>query len=134
MMTSTDPIADMLTRIRNGASVGKKEVSMPHSTIKENILKVLADRKIISSFKTVEGEKPTHKNLLVVINKEQSTPNFTEIKRVSTPGRRVYVGAGDIPKVKQGRGFVVLSTSKGLMTGLQAQTQKLGGEVICQVY
>ena len=131
-MVSTDPIADMLTRIRNGLAVRKTEVSMPHSKMKQSVASILADNKYIVSART-EGEG-IEKSLVLQILQEDSASPITEISKVSKPGRRVYAKVKDIPTVKQGRGMVIVSTSKGIMTGDEAKAQKLGGEVICQVY
>ena len=131
-MVSTDPIADMLTRIRNAANVGKHEVRMPHSNIKETIARELAKNKYL---KNVTVEKGTPRNELVItINEAGSNVRFTEIKRMSTPGRRMYASVKEIPRVKSGRGIVLISTSKGVMSGFEAAKQRLGGEVICKIY
>ena len=132
MMTSTDPIADMLTRIRNGLAVRKNMVSMPHSNMKQSVAGILADNKYIISSK-VEGEG-IEKSLVLEILTEDTTSPITELKKISTPGRRVYAKVKDIPTVKQGRGIVIVSTSKGIMSGDDAKKQKLGGEIICQIY
>lgn len=129
---STDPIADMLTRIRNAAKVGKHEVRLPYSIIKDKIARELVSSKFLSK---VEIEKATPRNILVItINEEGSNPKFTEITRMSTPGRRLYAGVKDIPRIKSGRGIVILSTSKGVMSSSEAIKQRLGGELICKVY
>lgn len=131
-MQSTDPIADMLTRIRNAILVGKNDVRVPASKLKivvaENLKKAgyLADIKV---------EKATPRDEIVItIAEEGKNPVITEIARVSKPGRRVYARASDIPKVKSGRGVMLVSTSKGVMTGAEAIKAKLGGELICKVY
>ncbi len=130
--TSTDPIADMLTRIRNAANVRKNTVVLPHSKVKESIAQLLASNKFIDSVEVIDGE--VGKLLKLTIYGEGENARITEIKRMSTPGRRWYVGSADIPVVKRGRGIVVVSTSKGLMTDKQARAQSLGGELICKVY
>jgi small subunit ribosomal protein S8 len=132
VVVSTDPIADMLTRIRNGIAVGKSEVSMPHSKAKETVARILADNGFLNAVKaTEEGGR---KSLQIVISGEAEPARITEIARVSRPGRRVYVKADDIPTVRRGRGIVVVSTSRGVMEGQQARSQRLGGELICKVY
>ncbi|MFO0971508.1 MAG: 30S ribosomal protein S8 [Candidatus Saccharimonadales bacterium] len=131
-MVSTDPIADMLTRIRNAASVNKHEVRVPHSKIKETIAKELAKNGFLKNV-TVEAGTP-RSEIVIAINEEGQNPRFTEIVRVSTPGRRFYTSVKDIPRVKSGRGLVLISTSKGVMNGFEASKQRLGGEVICKVY
>jgi small subunit ribosomal protein S8 len=131
-MVSTDPIADMLTRIRNGLAVQKTEVRMPHSNIKQSVANILVENKYIVS-SSVEGEGIEKTLVLQIVEEDASSP-ITEIRKVSKPGRRVYSKVKDIPTIKQGRGMVIVSTSKGIMTGDEAKQQKLGGEVLCQVY
>jgi small subunit ribosomal protein S8 len=131
-MVSTDPIADMLTRIRNAAKVGRHEVSLPYSRLKETVARELVKNRFLES---VEVEKSSPRNNLVItINKDGSMVPFTEIVRMSTPGRRLYAGVKEIPRIKNGRGIVLISTSKGVMNGLEATKQRLGGEIICKIY
>lgn len=132
MSTSTDPIADMLSRIRNAIAVRKSEISLPHSNIKESVARLLKDSNFLTDIK-VEGEG-IGKTLVVTINSEDENARISEIVRLSKPGRRFYVAAKDIPVVKRGRGVVIVSTSKGLMTGDEAKKQHVGGELICKVY
>lgn len=131
-MMSTDPIADMLTRIRNAAFVRKSEVSMPHSKKKQTIAEVLAKNNFIDKVETVESVG--FKSLRITINQPESNSRITEIVRLSKPGRRLYKKAKEIPVVRRGRGIVVVSTSKGIMTGDEAKKAGLGGELICRVY
>lgn len=131
-MVSTDPIADMLTRIRNALAVHQTEVTMPHSTIKQSVAEILKNNHYIVSTR-VEGEGVT-KSLILTVTDENAASPITRIARVSKPGRRVYAKVAEIPKVKQGRGLVIMSTSKGVMTGDDARSKKLGGEVLCEVY
>lgn len=131
-IASTDPIADMLTRIRNAINVGKSEVIMPHSKVKESIAKLLKSSGFIEEVKT--GSASVGKTLKIVINDEKQPARITEIARLSKPGRRFYAGSADIPIVMRGRGLVIISTSKGMMTGTQAKKQGLGGELICKIY
>lgn len=133
MSTSTDPIADMLTRIRNAIAVRKNEVSLPHSNLKESVAKILKDSNFIDSV-AVEGEKSGFKQLKLTINSEGTNARITEIARLSTPGRRLYSSYSEIPVVKRGRGIVIVSTSKGVMSGTEARNKQLGGELICKVY
>jgi len=133
-MVSTDPIADMLTRIRNAAAVNKHNVSMPHSNIKEGIAKLLKQSNFIDSVSVSDNEGGIGKVLNITINNEGSNARFTEIVRLSKPGRRVYYSAVDIPTVKRGRGIIIISTSQGLMIGSEAKAKSLGGELICKVY
>ena len=130
--TTTDPIADMLSRIRNAIAVNKNEVALPHSKVKESVAKLLKDNRYIDR---VEVEKAdVGKTLKLVINQPQANSRITEIKRLSTPGRRYYSKAEKIPTVMRGRGIVIVSTSKGMMTGTQAKKQGIGGELICKIY
>ncbi len=131
-LQSTDPIADLLTRIRNAAMVGKTEIRVPTSKLKKVVAEQLVKNKYLADVKQEEG-KPRG-TLVVTLAKDGENCPITEITRVSKPGRRVYVAASDIPKVKQGRGIVLVSTSKGVMTGGEAVKQKLGGEVLLKVY
>jgi len=132
MSTQTDPIADMLTRIRNAILVNKSEVSLPHSNIKESVAKLLKESNFIDGYKVDKAD--IGKTLTVNINSSDSNARISEIVRLSKPGRRHYVGAGEIPVVKNGRGIVIISTSKGVMTGDEAKKDNVGGELICKVY
>jgi len=131
-LQSTDPIADLLTRIRNAVMVGKHEIRVPSSKLKHTVAKELKKAGYLSNV-TVEAAKPRD-ILVVTINQPGENSVINEIKRVSKPGRRVYVSASDIPKVKSGRGIVLVSTSKGVVTGQEATKQRLGGEVLLQVF
>ena len=131
-LQSTDPIADLLTRIRNAALVGKTEIRVPTSKLKKVVAEQLVKNNYLAGVKVEDG-KPRG-TLVVTIAKDGENCPITEIARVSKPGRRVYTSAADIPKVKQGRGLVLVSTSKGVMTGSEAVKQKLGGEVLLKVY
>jgi small subunit ribosomal protein S8 len=130
--TTTDPIADMLTRIRNAIAVRKTEVSLPHSRIKESVARLLQESNFVDNVSV--SDATIGKTLTVKINDESSNARITEIVRLSKPGRRFYVNAQEIPIVKRGRGLVIVSTSKGLMTGDRAKAEKVGGELICKVY
>lgn len=129
---STDPVADMLSRIRNAVAVGKREVSMPHSKVKAAIVALLKKNNYVDDVR-VSGEGIA-KTLTIVLHDAQSNARITEIDRLSKPGRRYYVSAQEIPTVKRGRGLVIVSTSKGMLTGEDAKTQRIGGELICKVY
>lgn len=131
-LQSTDPIADMLTRVRNASAAGKNEVRLPNSKLKQTVAEQLKKAGYLEAVK-VEKAKPQDE-LIITIYEEGRMPVFTEIERVSKPGRRVYAGVGDIPKVKNGRGVVLVSTSRGVMTGTEAIQNKLGGELVCKVY
>ena len=131
-MQTTDPIADLLTRIRNAKMVGKTEVRVPSSKLKKVVAEQLAKNGYLAK---VAIESATPRDILVVtINDPSENSTIHEIARVSKPGRRVYVAAADIPKVKSGRGLVLVSTSKGVMTGQEAVKNKLGGELLLKVY
>jgi small subunit ribosomal protein S8 len=129
---ATDPIADMLTHIRNAIAVNKSGIRMPHSKVKEVVAKLLVDNGFLKSVQ-VEEEKG-RKYLVITINSEGSNSVITEISRMSRPGRRLYVPADEIPAVKRGRGIVIVSTSGGVMTGWEAKSKHLGGELICRIY
>ena len=131
-MVSTDPISDMLTRIRNAIAVRKNEVKAPYSKIKHNVAELLAANNFVDSV-SVDGEG-INKSIVIKINPENTNARITEIQRISKPGRRLYTSVEKIPIVKRGRGIIILSTSQGLMTGEEAKKSKLGGELICKVY
>jgi small subunit ribosomal protein S8 len=131
-LQSTDPIADLLTRIRNASMVGKSEVRVPASKIKKTIAEQLKKNNYLTDVK-VEAGKPRD-TLVITINKPGENSSINEITRMSKPGRRVYVSANDIPRVKSGRGLVLISTSKGVMTGHEAVKNSLGGELLLKVY
>ncbi len=131
-LQSTDPIADMLTRIRNAAAVGHREIRVPASKLKLTIAKQLQAAGYLADVQ-VESAKPRDV-IVITINRPGENCAITEISRVSTPGRRVYVGVNDIPRVKSGRGMVLLSTSKGIISGDEAKKQRLGGELLLKVY
>jgi len=131
-LQTTDPIADLLTRIRNAVMVGKNEIRVPSSKMKVTVAKQLKKAGYLVAVK-VEAAKPRD-ILVVTINNPGETSTINEITRLSKPGRRVYVGASDIPKVKSGRGIVLVSTSKGVIAGHEAYKQRLGGELLLKVY
>ena len=129
---STDQIADLITRIRNAVAVGKTEIRVPTSKLKFAVATALVKAKYLDA---VDIEKSTPRDILhVTINEPNQVSRINEISKVSKPGRRVYVSAIKIPKVKSGRGIVLVSTSKGIMTGLEATRAKLGGEILIKVY
>jgi small subunit ribosomal protein S8 len=131
-MANTDPVADMLSRIRNAILVSKTSVEMPHSKMKETIARQLHVANFVDNVR-VEGEGIV-KKLIVDINKVGTNPRITLIEKVSKPGRRVYAKVEDIPTVKNGRGLVIVSTSQGVMSGFDAKKKKVGGELIAKVY
>lgn len=131
-MMTTDPIADMLTRIRNALTAGKSEVIIPHSKIKFAIAQILEANSYIQSVKVTEVG--VFKQIEVGLNGKNVTRPITKLMRVSKPGRRIYAKVTEIPQVLNGRGLVIVSTPSGLMTGVQARQNGLGGELICKVY
>lgn len=131
-LQSTDPIADMLTRIRNAVLAGKNEVRMPLSKLKQTVAEQLQKAGYLSAV-TTEKSSPRD-TLIITIYELGENALINEIERISRPGRRVYAGADEIPMVKNGRGVVLVSTSKGVMTGREARKARLGGELICKVY
>ncbi|MCH8336174.1 MAG: 30S ribosomal protein S8 [Proteobacteria bacterium] len=130
-MSMSDPISDMLTRIRNGQKARKVRVSMPASTVKVAVANVLKDEGYITGFET-SGEG-AGKTLSVELKYFEGTPVIEKVQRVSKPGLRVYRGKDDLPKVLGGLGIAIVSTSAGVMSDRQARKQGIGGEVICVV-
>ncbi len=137
-MSVNDPIADMLTRIRNAVMAGQAVAAMPASKIKLEIARILKEEGFIEDYEEVEGSKPSHKTLRVRIKyvgeRRQRRPVITGIERVSRPGRRVYTQKQNIPWVLSGIGVAILSTPKGVMTGQRARQLGVGGEIICKVW
>ena len=129
-MSMQDPIADMLTRIRNGQTANKVAISMPSSKLKVAIANVLADEGYIESVKVVEGVKP---ELEITLKYFQGKPVVESIQRISRPGLRIYKRKDELPKVMGGLGIAIVSTSKGVMTDRAARQAGLGGEIICYV-
>ena len=136
-MSMTDPIADLLTRIRNSTANGYKTVKMPFSRIKKEILRVLKEQGyILDYFAEMETQKKVRRAILRVELKygPDGEKIIRSIRRVSTPGRRIYAGLAHMPTVLGGLGIAVLSTSRGIMSSLEARKLKIGGEVICEVW
>jgi small subunit ribosomal protein S8 len=128
----TDPISDMLTRLRNAATVRATSVSMPMSKMKFAIAKLLQSEGYLSRVETVtEGSRPV---LRVELAYDEQGPKISAVKRVSKPGLRVYVKAEELKPVRSGFGLAILSTPNGLMTSSEARKRRLGGELICEVY
>ena len=137
MSKITDPIADMLTRIRNALIAKHTDAVMPYSKMKEEIAKILTEEGYIERYE-VEGEVP-HKNLTIVLKyagnrRREVRPVITGLERVSKPGRRLYTGTDEIPWVLSGMGIAILTTPQGLMTGQNARRERLGGEILCYVW
>ena len=129
---STDQVADLITRIRNAIEVGKNEIVVPTSKLKVAVVDVLKKNGYIASFEVVDG---TPRGVLrIVVNEPGTVAKINEITKVSKPGRRVYAGAAELKAVKSGRGMVIVSTSKGLMTGREAKKNQLGGEILVKVW
>ncbi len=137
-MSINDPIADMLTRIRNGLMSNHTVVAMPSSNLKTEIARILREEGYIDDYEVADGSKSSHKILRVhlkyVGKRRQKRPVITEIKRVSKPGRRIYTQRRDIPWVLSGMGISILSTPKGVMTGQNARKNGVGGEILCKVW
>jgi small subunit ribosomal protein S8 len=129
----TDPIADMLTRIRNAGQVQHKQTSCPASKLKLAVAKVLTAEGFISGY-TTEGETTKPTLVLDLRYNDEGRTMIDSISRVSKPGRRVYVGVNDVPKVRSGLGMAILSTSKGVMCDRDARAHNVGGEVLCEVW
>lgn len=129
---STDQIADLITRIRNAIQVGKNEILVPTSKLKVAVVEVLKNGGYLSSYEVLEGSP--RGILRVVINEPGMVAKINEIEKVSKPGRRVYAGADELKAVKSGRGIVIVSTSRGLMTGREAKKNRLGGEILVRVW
>jgi len=129
----TDPIADMITRIRNGYLARNKTVEIPHSRIKAELAKILVEEKFLTKME-ITGKTPSEKKIGLELRYENKQPAISKIKRISTPGRRIYARADKIPAVRQGFGITLVSTSVGLMTNRKAKNKNLGGEIICQVW
>ncbi len=128
----TDPIGDMLTRIRNAAAVNKPVVIIPYSKIKHKIAEILSQEGYVGSVEKIQqGKFP---ELKIELKYEGKNSVIRCIKRVSKPGRRVYRGYGEMPIVLNNLGIAIVSTSKGIMTNIKAKKEKLGGEIICEVY
>ncbi|WP_075185991.1 30S ribosomal protein S8 [Teredinibacter haidensis] len=130
-MSMQDPIADMLTRIRNAQMVGKTSVSMPSSKLKQSIASVLKEEGYIDGFSATEEAKS---ELSLELKYFEGKPVIAELDRISRPGLRSYVGKGELPSVRGGLGIAIVSTSKGVMTDRAARAAGVGGEIICTVF
>jgi small subunit ribosomal protein S8 len=128
----TDPIADYLTRVRNAQMARHKVVEIPGSKIKKEITKILEDKGYILSHKFEDDDKQGI--IKIALKYNQNVPAIKKIERISKPGLRKYCGAGDLPRVLNGLGIAIISTSKGLITDKEARTENIGGEIICHVY
>lgn len=131
-MSMQDTLADMLTRIRNGQMAGKPDVSMPASTTKAAVAKVLQEEGYVGEFNV--SEQDGKKILTIALKYFEGKPVIEKIKRISSPGLRIYKGAQDIPKVRDGLGVMIVSTNQGVMTDRAARKANVGGELICEVF
>ena len=131
----TDPIADLLTRIRNAIMAGHKIVEAPASNLKKEVARILFEKGFILSYKVIDGEGPQDiLKIALKYNSKSKKPAIKKIQRVSRPGLRQYIGVDEMPRVLNGLGIAIISTSKGLMTDKEAKKEKIGGEVLCYVY
>jgi small subunit ribosomal protein S8 len=133
MNASTDPIADMLTRIRNASAVRKQTINMPYSKVKFAVAKILSDNGFIDNVSSKDAEDGVGKILILDLFASNANPHITELERISKPGRRSYTSCAKIPTNKRGRGIFIVSTSRGVMTGSEARKAGIGGELICKV-
>jgi len=137
-MSFSDPIADMLTRIRNAVMSGQSLTAMPHSKVKVEIAKILKEEGYIDAYDVVDGERPGQLVLRIRIKyvgeRRDRQAVITNLQRISRPGRRVYTKKQDIPWVLSGLGVAIISTPKGIMTGQRARQMNLGGELLCKVW
>jgi small subunit ribosomal protein S8 len=133
-MSMTDPIADMLTRIRNACGSKHRRVDMPASKMKVEIARILKENNFIQDYRTLENENGRGTTLRVVLKYAGGQPVIRELKRVSAPGLRRYVGATEIPRVRNGLGMAILSTSQGVMSDRQARQSRTGGELLALIW
>jgi len=131
-MSQTDPVADMLTRIRNACTAGHRRVDMPVSRLKTELARLLRDNHFIADYKVLDDG--AHGVLRLYLKYHNEAPVIRELKRMSTPGLRRYVKSREIPRVKNGLGMAIVSTSRGLMSDREARTQNLGGELVAVVW
>ena len=132
-MSMSDPLGDMLTRIRNGQHARKSVVSSPASRFRSNVLEVLKREGYIRNYSSIDV-RPGVKELQIELKYHEGEPVISEITRVSRPGRRVYYGIRDLPRVYNGLGIAILSTPRGVLSDNEARTAKVGGEVLCHVF
>jgi small subunit ribosomal protein S8 len=131
----TDPIADLLTRIRNAIMAGHKIVEAPASNLKKEVARILFEKGYILSYKVVDGENSMGiLKIALKYNSKSKKPAIKKIQRASRPGLRLYVGVDEMPRVLNGLGIAIISTSRGLMTDKEAKKENIGGEVLCYVY
>lgn len=133
-MMTTDPIADMLTRIRNGYAAHKHEITLPYSKLKHAVAEILVQERFITSIEKVAEGKAGFPDLKIRLKYEQGRPAITAIDRWSKPGHRVYKKSEEIPTIQSGYGIAILSTSQGVMTNKKAKSLGIGGEIVCKVW
>ena len=131
---NTDPIADYLTRIRNAVRANHRVVEIPASNLKKEITKILFEQGYVLSYKFDDSTVQGTIKIALKYNKETKDPVIKKIQRISKPGLSKYSGSGDLPRILNGLGIAIVSTSRGVMTGKQAQRENVGGEVLCYVY
>ncbi len=129
----TDPIADLLTRIRNALMAAHETAEIPYSKIREEVVRIMKEEGYLTGYTLVEG-KPVSRIKVLLKYQPNRSPAITRLNRVSKPGRRVYAGKDEIPAVLGGMGITILSTSSGVMTGKAAREKGVGGEILCEVY
>jgi len=134
MMPVTDPIADMLTRVRNAAAAGHDTVAVPNSRLKMDLARLLRDEGYVQKVELTDTDKPTATIKITLKYGPRRQPVFRGIRRASKPGRRLYVGWREIPRVQGGLGVAILTTSRGVITDRQARTDKVGGELLCTIW
>ncbi len=128
-----DPIGDLLTRIRNAYLARKLETTVPYSRLKQDILKILKKNKYIEDYSMSEGESGK-KDLVITLNNVKTTHYIPTMRRISRPGQRIYLGSKEIRKSRNGKGIYIMSTPKGVITGYEARSLNVGGELLCEVY
>ena len=131
---NTDPVADYLTRIRNAVRANHRVVEIPGSNLKKEITKILFEQGYVLSYKFDDSTAQGTIKIALKYNKETKDPVIKKIQRISKPGLRKYSSSGDLPRILNGLGIAIVSTSRGVMTGKQAQRENVGGEVLCYVY
>ncbi len=134
MMPVSDPIADLLTRVRNAAAAGHDTVSLPTSKLKMDVARLLRDEGYVAKVELVDTDQPTGTIKITLKYGPRRQPVFRGMRRASKPGRRVYVGWREIPRVQGGLGVAILTTSRGVMTDRRARTEQVGGELLCLVW
>jgi small subunit ribosomal protein S8 len=130
----TDPIADLMIRIKNAYLAGRPSLTVPYSRVKESIAKILEMEHFVNKVTVINAEQVTQKALSIDLRYSHKKPLVTHVVRISKPGRRIYAKAGAVPRVKYGYGLTIVSTSAGFMSHKQAAKKKVGGEIICQIW